>query len=72
MIYINYNLLFKLLNNYLDTLNYESNYDRELHKILINLPNICISHILSKKLLNNISNDTNLIDLNENLLYRFH
>ena len=62
----------KLLNNYLDTLNYESNYDRELHKILINLPNICISHISSKKLLNNISNDTNLIDLNENLLYRFH
>ena len=62
----------KLLNNYLDTLNYESNYDRELHKILINLPNICISHISSNKLLNNISNDTNLIDLNENLLYRFH
>ena len=51
------------LNFYLDNLTYESIYKRELTKILINLPNICISHISSKKLLNNISNDKNLIDL---------
>ena len=57
----------KKLNNYLDNLTYESIYDRELTKILINLPNICISNISSKKLLNNISNDKNLIDLNEDL-----
>jgi len=55
----------KKLNNYLDLLDYESIYEKELDKILINLPNICISNIQSKKLLNNISNEPNLIDLHD-------
>ena len=57
----------KELNKYLDLLEYESIYERELGKILKNLPNICISHISSKKLLNNVSNKPNLIDFNEDL-----
>jgi hypothetical protein len=61
------NKYIKLKEIYLDSLEYESIYDRELTKILINLPNICISNISSKKLLNNISNETNLINLNEDL-----
>ena len=55
------------LNNYLDSLEYQSIYERELDKILITIPNICISNIQSKNLLNNISNEQNLIDLNEDL-----
>jgi hypothetical protein len=54
------------LNNYLDSLTIKSINERELDKILITLPNICISHI-SSKLLNNISDKPNLIDLSENL-----
>ena len=54
------------LNNYLDSLTIKSIYERELDKILITLPNICISHI-SSKLLNNISDKPNLINFNENL-----
>ena len=57
---------YESLNNYLDSLTIKSIYERELDKILITLPNICISHI-SSKLLNNISDKPNLIDLNENL-----
>jgi len=57
---------YKSLNNYLDSLTIKSINERELYKILITLPNICISHI-SSKLLNNISDKPNLIDLNENL-----
>ena len=57
----------KSLNKYLDSLTIKSIYERELDKILINLPNICISNIQSKILLNNISNEQNLIDLNEDL-----
>ena len=55
------------LNNYLDSLTIKSIYERELDNILINIPNICISNIQSKKLLNNISNEPNLIDLHEDL-----
>ena len=54
------------LNNYLDSLEYKSTYDKELDKILITLPSICISHV-SSKLLNNISDKPNLIDFNEDL-----
>ena len=61
------NKYIKLKEIYLDSLEYESIYDRELDKILITLPNICISNIQSKKLLNNISNEPYLIDLNEDL-----
>ena len=57
---------YESLNNYLDSLTIKSIYERELDKILITLPNICISHILSK-LLNNISDKPNLIDFNEDL-----
>jgi hypothetical protein len=58
---------YKSLNKYLDSLTIKSIYERELDKILITIPNICISNIQSKKLLNNISNEPNLIDLNEDL-----
>ena len=61
---------YKSLNNYLDTLSYKSIYDRELTKILINLPKIYISNI-SRKLLNNISNRPNLIDLHEDLYDKY-
>ena len=57
----------KELNKYLDSLDYVSNNFRELQKIVITLPDICISNIQSKKLLNNISNEQNLINLNEDL-----
>ena len=40
----------KSVNNYLDSLNYETIYERELDKILTNLPSICISNILSNKI----------------------
>jgi hypothetical protein len=40
----------KNLNNYLDSLNYKTIYERELDKILNNLPSICISNILSNKI----------------------
>jgi hypothetical protein len=39
-------------NNYLNTLTYESIYKREFNKILTNLPNTCVSNILSKPLKN--------------------
>ena len=58
---------YESLNKYLDSLTIKSIYERELDKILKNLPNICISNIQSKKILNNISNEKNLIDLNEDL-----
>ena len=58
---------YESLNNYLDSLDYVSNNFRELQKIVITLPDICISNIQSKKLLNNISNEQNLINLNEDL-----
>ena len=35
----------KNLNNYLDSLIYKTIYERELDKILNNLPNICVSNI---------------------------
>jgi len=56
---------YKSLNKYLDSLTIKSIYERELDKILITIPNICISNIQSKKLLNNISNESNLIDLHD-------
>jgi len=62
---LNYNPdAIKNLNNYLDSLNYKTIYERELDKILNNLPNICLSHISSKKLLNN--NNINPIKLDNN------
>ena len=54
------------LNKYLDSLNYESIYERELTKILTTLPDI-VSQILYYNQLNKISNKSNLIDLNEDL-----
>ena len=36
-------------NKYLDSLTYETIYERELNKLLLNLPNICIANISSKK-----------------------
>ena len=59
------------LNNYLDSLTIKSIYERELDNILINTPNICISNIQSKNLLNNISNKANLIDLHEDLTDKY-
>jgi len=50
------------LNNYLDSLSYESIYERELDKILNNLPCICLSHILSKKILNCDNNEFVKVD----------
>ena len=42
----------------------ETIYERELNKLLVNLPNICISNISSKKIYSE-SNQQNLIDLND-------
>ena len=42
----------KNVKKYLDSLTYETIYKRELNKLLVNLPNICISNISSKKILN--------------------
>ena len=53
------------LNKYLNTLKYKSIYERELDNILLNLPDICISNIKSKKIISN-NNHQNLIDLNDN------
>ena len=54
-------------NKYLDSLTYESIYERKLNKLLVNLPNICISNISSKKILTySENNQPNLIDLNDN------
>ena len=50
------------LDKYLDSLKSESIYERELDKILTNLPCICLSHISSKKILN-CNNDINLLEL---------
>ena len=55
------------LNNYLDSLSYETIYERKLNKILNNLPNICLSNISSKKILNCCNdNYLNLIELDNN------
>ena len=60
----------KNLNNYLDSLIYKTIYERELDKILTNLPNICLSNISSKKILNCCNdNDINLIDLDNDEEY---
>ena len=61
MIYINPNGI-ENLNNYLDSLSYETIYERELNKILNNLPNICLSNISSKKILN-CDNDKEFIEV---------
>ena len=45
------------LNKYLDSLVYKSIYEKELDKILLNLPDICISNIKSKKKLNYSNNN---------------
>jgi hypothetical protein len=58
------------LNKYLNTLKYESIYEKELDKILINLPDICISNIKSKKIIPN-NNQQNLIDLNDECQHEF-
>ena len=52
------------ITKYLDSLSYQSIYERELDEILCNLPYICLSHISSKKLLN-YNNNINLIDLDK-------
>ena len=54
---------YKNLKKYLDFLTYKSIYEKELDCILTNLPIICESNILSKKVVNN-ANRLNLIDLN--------
>jgi hypothetical protein len=51
------------VEEYLDSLEYESIYDRELEKIIMDLPNICFTNISSKKILN--QNVVDLIDLTE-------
>ena len=50
-------------NIYLDTLKYKSIYEKELDKILDNLPNICISNIYNRYLNYSENNKQNLIDL---------
>jgi hypothetical protein len=56
----------KSRDKYLNSLTYESIYERKLNKLLVNLPNICISNISSKKIINySESNQQNLIDLND-------
>ena len=49
------------VDNYLDSLNYESIYERELDIIIKNLPNLCLSNIYNKK----INDIKNLIDSND-------
>ena len=53
------------VDKYLDSLKSESIYERELDKILTNLPCICLSNISSKKILN-CNNDINLLKLDNN------
>jgi len=59
----------KSRDKYLDSITYESIHERELNKILVNLPNICISNIKSKKILNysesNQPNPREAEDLND-------
>ena len=58
------------LTKYLDSLSYESIYERELDEILCNLPYLCLSNISSKKLLNCCNdNNINLIDLDNDKEY---
>ena len=49
----------KSRDKYLDSLTYETIYERELNKLLVNLPNICISNIKSKKISNYSDNQPN-------------
>ena len=55
-----YEIRLKSFDNY--PVKYQSIYEKELQKILNNLPNICLLNISSKKLLN-CNNNINLIDL---------
>ena len=61
---IHYTKFYTSITKYLDSLSYQSIYERELDEILCNLPYICLSHISSKKLLN-YNNNINLIDLDK-------